>query len=116
MISTAVSSGTNDSSTWRYTGTKALARFDELSGLSKVKRSSGFTNSPIHLTPFRSMSVELVWTISHSPVETEMSLRRGKSLSELGIDNGGVVDADYGSVLSCRDPDNIALEFFTPAL
>jgi glyoxylase I family protein len=36
-------------------------------------------------------------------------------LSELGIDNGGIVDADYGSGLSCRDPDNIALEFFTPA-
>jgi glyoxylase I family protein len=36
-------------------------------------------------------------------------------LSELGIDHGGIVDADYGSGLSCRDPDNIALEFFTPA-
>jgi catechol-2,3-dioxygenase len=37
-------------------------------------------------------------------------------LSELGIANGGIVDAGYGSGLSCRDPDNIALEFFTPAL
>ncbi len=37
-------------------------------------------------------------------------------LSDLGIDNGGIVDADYGSALSCRDPDNIALDFFTPAL
>jgi glyoxylase I family protein len=37
-------------------------------------------------------------------------------LSELGIGNGGIVDADYGSALSCRDPDNIALEFFAPAL
>jgi catechol-2,3-dioxygenase len=36
-------------------------------------------------------------------------------LSELGIDNGGIVDAGYGSALACRDPDNIALEFFTPA-
>ena len=36
-------------------------------------------------------------------------------LSELGIENGGIVDAGYGSGLSCRDPDNIALEFFTPA-
>ena len=33
-------------------------------------------------------------------------------LSQLGIDNGGIVDAGYGSGLSCRDPDNIALEFF----
>jgi glyoxylase I family protein len=37
-------------------------------------------------------------------------------LSELGIDNGGIVDAGYGSGLSCRDPDNIALEFFAAAL
>jgi catechol-2,3-dioxygenase len=33
-------------------------------------------------------------------------------LDELGIVNGGIVDAPYGSVLSFRDPDNIALEFF----
>jgi catechol-2,3-dioxygenase len=37
-------------------------------------------------------------------------------LSELDISNGGIVDAGYGSGLSCRDPDNIALEFFAPAL
>jgi len=35
-------------------------------------------------------------------------------LDELGIENGGVVDAPYGSGLSFRDPDNIALEFFAP--
>jgi len=33
-------------------------------------------------------------------------------LDGLGIVNGGVVDAAYGSALSFRDPDNIALEFF----
>jgi glyoxylase I family protein len=33
-------------------------------------------------------------------------------LDGLGIANGGVVDAVYGSALSFRDPDNIALEFF----
>ena len=33
-------------------------------------------------------------------------------LNELGIANGGVVDAPYGCGLSFRDPDNIALEFF----
>ena len=37
-------------------------------------------------------------------------------LSELGISNGGIVDADYGSALSCRDPDNIAPEFFAAAV
>lgn len=31
-----------------------------------------------------------------------------------GIANGGIVDAPYGSGLSFRDPDNIALEFFAP--
>ena len=35
-------------------------------------------------------------------------------LQELGIANGGIVDAPYGSGLSFRDPDNIALEFFAP--
>ena len=35
-------------------------------------------------------------------------------LDELGIDHGGIKDAAYGSGLSFRDPDNIALEFFAP--
>lgn len=37
-----------------------------------------------------------------------------RRLNELSISNGGIVDAPYGSVLSFRDPDNIALEFFAP--
>ncbi len=35
-------------------------------------------------------------------------------LDALGIVHGGIVDAPYGSGLSFRDPDNIALEFFAP--
>src|SRR6478735_5143321 len=35
-------------------------------------------------------------------------------LNDLGVAHGGVVDASYGSGLSFRDPDNIALEFFAP--
>jgi glyoxylase I family protein len=35
-------------------------------------------------------------------------------LDQLGIAHGGIVDAHYGSGLSFRDPDNIALEFFAP--
>jgi glyoxylase I family protein len=35
-------------------------------------------------------------------------------LAALGVDHGGVVDADYGSGLSFRDPDGIALELFAP--
>ncbi len=35
-------------------------------------------------------------------------------LNELGLKHGGIVEAPYGSGLSFRDPDNIALEFFAP--
>ena len=37
-----------------------------------------------------------------------------KRLDELGISHGGIVDAPYGSGLSFRDPDNVALELFAP--
>ena len=45
---------------------------------------------------------------SRSAVEWE------QHLNEIGVANGGIVDAPYGSGLSFRDPDNIALEFFAP--
>ena len=35
-------------------------------------------------------------------------------LEELGVAHGGIADAHYGSALSFRDPDNIALELFAP--
>jgi catechol 2,3-dioxygenase-like lactoylglutathione lyase family enzyme len=35
-------------------------------------------------------------------------------LDELGVAHGGVKDAHYGSGVSFRDPDGIALEFFAP--
>jgi catechol 2,3-dioxygenase-like lactoylglutathione lyase family enzyme len=35
-------------------------------------------------------------------------------LDELCIAHGGIVDASYGSGVSFRDPDGIALEFFAP--
>jgi glyoxylase I family protein len=37
-----------------------------------------------------------------------------RKLDELGVDHGGIKDAPYGSGLSFRDPDDIALEFFAP--
>ena len=37
-----------------------------------------------------------------------------RRLDELGIDHGGIKDATYGSGLSFRDPDGIALELFAP--
>ncbi|MGW0969976.1 VOC family protein [Streptomyces sp. NPDC002516] len=36
-------------------------------------------------------------------------------LEGLGVAHGGIIDAHYGSALSFRDPDNIALEFFAPS-
>lgn len=35
-------------------------------------------------------------------------------LDALGVIHGAIVDAPYGSGLSFRDPDGIALEFFAP--
>jgi len=37
-----------------------------------------------------------------------------RRLDELGIAHGDIKDAGYGSGLSFRDPDGIALEFFAP--
>jgi glyoxylase I family protein len=37
-----------------------------------------------------------------------------RRLDELGVDHGGIKDATYGSGVSFRDPDGIALEFFAP--
>ncbi|HEX6419302.1 MAG TPA: VOC family protein [Acidimicrobiales bacterium] len=44
-------------------------------------------------------------------VELEKWERR---LDERGVHHGGIVDAHYGSGLSFRDPDGIALELFAP--
>jgi glyoxylase I family protein len=38
----------------------------------------------------------------------------GARLDDLGIPHGEIMDAGYGSGLSFRDPDNIALELFAP--
>ena len=37
-----------------------------------------------------------------------------RRLDELGVAHGEIKDAPYGSGLSFRDPDGIALEFFSP--
>lgn len=37
-------------------------------------------------------------------------------LDRLGIAHGGIKNAAYGSGISFRDPDNIALEFFAPPM
>ena len=38
----------------------------------------------------------------------------GRSPEDLGISHDGIKDATYGSGVSFRDPDGIALEFFAP--
>ena len=43
--------------------------------------------------------------------ELEDWMRR---LDDLGIEHGPIEDAHYGSDVSFRDPDGIALEFFAP--
>lgn len=45
--------------------------------------------------------------------QSELELWR-KRLDDLGIRHGGIVQAHYGSGLSFKDPDGIALEFFAP--
>ena len=56
--------------------------------------------------------VSTTWR-SLAPIASEL-VQWEVRLNELGVENGGVVDAPYGSGLSFRDPDNIALEFFAP--
>jgi catechol 2,3-dioxygenase-like lactoylglutathione lyase family enzyme len=40
--------------------------------------------------------------------------RWARRLDELGVEHQGIKDASYGSGVSFRDPDGIALEFFAP--
>jgi glyoxylase I family protein len=37
-----------------------------------------------------------------------------RRLDELGVAHGDIKDASYGSGLSFRDPDGVALELFAP--
>ena len=48
-------------------------------------------------------------------VESRAELEKWeRCLDEKGIEHGGIKDAAYGSGLSFRDPDGIALEIFAP--
>ena len=76
----------------------------------------GLHEFPIHLTTFRLMSVEIGLDHLAFACRDRDELEAWEiRLTEFGISNGGIVDAGYGSGLSCHDPDNIALEFFTLA-
>ena len=112
-----MSSGTNDSSTWCSTETKALVRFDELSGSIEGQTLVGLHEFPDPSDTLPFDEHRMVWTICHLPVGTETSLGCGKPGCQNSVSAMvGSSTASYGSALSFRDPDNIALEFFTPAL
>ena len=78
----------------------------------------GATCSACTCTPSRarrrSTSAAPGSTTSRSPAATGPAREVGVRLDELGIAHGEIVDAPYGSGLSFRDPDGIALEFFAP--
>ncbi|MDF2825754.1 MAG: glyoxalase family protein [Mycobacterium sp.] len=51
--------------------------------------------------------------IAFASTREELPVWRDR-LDELGIAHDGIKTAQYGSGVSFRDPDNIALEFFAP--
>jgi catechol-2,3-dioxygenase len=75
----------------------------------------GFTQfpDPADSLPFNERRVGLDHLSFACDSRSELETWQAR-LDELGIANHGVVDASYGSALSFRDPDNIALEFFAP--
>ena len=63
----------------------------------------------------RSTSTAPGWTTCRSGCPDRAALESWiLRLDELGVKHGGIVDAPYGSGLSFRDPDGIALELFAP--
>jgi glyoxylase I family protein len=52
--------------------------------------------------------------VSFGCADRDELARWADRLDQLGITHGGIVDAHYGSGVSFRDPDGIALEFFAP--
>jgi len=71
---------------------------------------SGSISSPILPATSRSMSGESVWITWRSLLQPIRAGGVEARLNELEIANGGIVDASYGSGLSFRDPDSIALD------
>lgn len=63
--------------------------------------------------PFSEFRVGLDHLAFGLPDRSELEKWAGR-LDELGIAHGEIKDAGYGSGLSFRDPDGIALEFFAP--
>lgn len=68
---------------------------------------------PIDAAPFTPRRAGLDHVAFGCADRTELE-KWQRHLEELGIEHGGIVDAHYGSGLSFKDPDGIALEFFAP--
>ncbi|MDP9185068.1 MAG: VOC family protein [Actinomycetota bacterium] len=65
----------------------------------------------------RDLSVGVPWYedhVSFGCADRGELERWATRFDELGIEHGQIKDASYGSGLSFRDPDGIALEFFCP--
>jgi catechol-2,3-dioxygenase len=68
---------------------------------------------PVDSLAFNERRVGLDHLAFHCSDRSELE-QWAERLEALGIAHGGIVDAGYGSGLSFRDPDQIALEFFAP--
>jgi glyoxylase I family protein len=68
---------------------------------------------PAPAEPFSEFRVGLDHVAFGCADRAELETWAGR-LDALGVEHGGIKDAAYGSGLSFRDPDGIALEFFAP--
>ena len=68
------------------------------------------TDSSVPFTPLRAGLDHIAFGCADRIALERWEIR----LDQLGIAHDGIVDADYGSGLSFKDPDGIALEFFAP--
>jgi glyoxylase I family protein len=68
---------------------------------------------PGAVTKFDELNVGLDHVAFGVPDRAELAAWAGR-LDEMGVAHSDIVDAHYGSGLSFRDPDNIALELFAP--
>ena len=99
----------------RRSSMRTLARITMWCGCWAGRRWSGSIVSPIHTDLNPLTNADRAWTILRSRAPNRSELEQWESrLNELGVANGGIIDAPYGSGLSFRDPDNVALEFFAP--
>jgi glyoxylase I family protein len=69
--------------------------------------------TPPPAEPFSEYRVGLDHVAFGCPDRAELE-KWSRRLDELSIEHGEIKDAAYGSGLSFRDPDGIALEFFAP--